>query len=85
MYKVYSREPTEVSKIGSVRLQITYSCGLILFLMFMGISSACISAPCAWCSGRPEENIRSPGTELQRVVSHHVSAGRAAKPCRYFC
>lgn len=32
----------------------------------------------AWCSHKPEEGIRSPGTGVtERVVSHHVVLGLA--------
>ena len=30
---------------------------------------------CMQCPQRPEEGVRSPGTGVNRVVSHHVGAG----------
>lgn len=44
----------------------------------MYVSPTCMFVyyACAWCLQRPEEDIRSPELELQKVVSCHVDAGR---------
>lgn len=65
--------PTLVSTSSSIGAANSVIC--VQVYVHQCFVSVCVHHLCDRCLKRPEEGIRSPGTELQTDARHHVGSG----------